>query len=479
MGDIRGFMKIEKEDMPYRPVAERVKDYREVTIPLNEEKVQKQGARCMDCGVPTCHWGCPVDNLIPDWNDLVHRGRWKDAVERLLRTNNLPEMTGRICPAPCETACVLGLIAPPVSIKLNEYTIIEKGFAEGWVKPEPPKHRTGKKVAVIGSGPAGLSAAQQLNRAGHTVTVFEKSDRIGGLLRYGIPDFKLDKSVVDRRVNLFKEEGIEFRTNAHVGVNVKVEDLLKEFDALLLSGGSEKPRDLPVPGRDLKGIHFAMEFLPQQNRRVAGDKLNGANNLTAHGKNVLIIGGGDTGSDCIGTSHRQGAKSITSFELLPKPPVERAPDNPWPEWSRILRQSSSHKEGGAVEYSVLTKKFTGDENGNVRKVHAVRINWEKDAAGKHKMVEVPGSEFTLDMELVLLAMGFVHPVHEGMIQQLGVNLDPRGNVLVDDNHMTSKEGVFAAGDMAIGQSLVVRAIKQGRNAAKGIDKYLMGETFLP
>jgi glutamate synthase (NADPH/NADH) small chain len=387
-------------------------------------------------------------------------------------------MTGRVCPAPCEVACVLGLIAAPVSIKLNEYTIIEKGFSEGWIKPIVPKSRTGKKVAVVGSGPAGLSAAQQLNSAGHLVTVFEKNDRIGGLLRYGIPDFKLEKRIVERRQKLLEDEGIVFKTNANVGVTVPVETLLSEFDAVLLTGGSEKSRDLPVPGRELQGIHFAMEFLPQQNKRVAGDKLPADKEILATGKHVIVIGGGDTGSDCIGTSHRQGAKSVTTLELLPKPPDVRPADNPWPEWSRVLRVSSSHKEGGSVEYSVLTKKFTG-ENGQVKKLHGVRIEWKRDEKGQMKMVEVPGSEFELSAELVLLAMGFVHPVHEGMIQKLGVNLDPRGNVMIDANHMTSKEGVFAAGDMAIGQSLVVRAIKQGRNAAKGIDKYLMGETQLP
>lgn len=478
MGELRGFLAHPRQDMDYRPVEERVKDQKEVTIPLQEEKVQKQGARCMDCGVPTCHWGCPVDNLIPDWNDLVYKGRWKDALERLTRTNNFPEITGRVCPAPCEVSCVLGLIQPPVSIKLNEYAIIEKGFQEGWVTPQIPKIRTGKKVAVIGSGPAGLAAAQQLNSAGHTVTVFEKNDRVGGLLRYGIPEFKLEKGIVDRRLKVLEAEGVAFKTNAHVGVNIKVEEILKEFDAVLLTGGAEKSRDLPVPGRDLAGIHYAMDFLPQQNKRNAGDKIDPAKDITAKGKHVLVIGGGDTGSDCIGTSVRQGAKSITTFELLPKPPVERPADNPWPEWSRILRYSSSHKEGGSIEYSVLTKKFEG-ENGQVKKVHAVRIEWKRDEKGQMKMVEVPGSEFSLDADLVLLAMGFVHPVHEGMLDQLAVEYDPRGNVKVDANHMTSKEGVFAAGDMAIGQSLVVRAIKQGRTAARGIDLYLMGESQLP
>ncbi len=478
MGDIRGFVKFTREDLPYRPVEERVKDSKEVNAPLGEEKVKIQGALCMDCGLPTCHWGCPVDNFIPDWNDLVSRGRWRDALERLMRTNNLPEMTGRICPAPCEVACVLGLISSPVSIKSIEYSIIEKGFAEGWVKPQPPKVRTGKNVAVIGSGPAGLSAAQQLNSAGHWVTVLEKSDRVGGLLRYGIPDFKLEKRIVDRRQKLLEEEGITFRTNAHVGVNTSVEDLLKEFDALLLAGGSEKARDIPVPGRELKGIHFAMDFLPQQNKRTAGDKLKGVEEILATGKHVVVLGGGDTGSDCIGTSHRQGAKSVTSFEILPQPPKDRAADNPWPEWSRILRLSSSHKEGGKLDYNILTKSFSG-ENGRVRKLNAVRIEWEKDDKGQFKMKEIPGSEFSIDADLVLLALGFLHPVHDGMIKQLGVALDPRGNVQVDANHMTSKEGVFAAGDMAIGQSLVVRAIKQGRSAARGVDKYLMGETQLP
>jgi len=478
MGEPRGFVKYPKEDFSYRPVEERIKDWKEVVIPLQEEKVKQQGSRCMDCGVPTCHWGCPVDNLIPDWNDLVSRNRWQDALERLLRTNNLPEMTGRICPAPCEVSCVLGLIAPAVSIKLNEYTIIEKGFSEGWIKPEPPKVRTGKKVALVGSGPAGLAAAQQLNRAGHWVTVFEKRDRVGGLLQYGIPDFKLEKRIVERRVKLLSDEGITFKVNSHVGVNVSIEELLRDFDALLLCGGSEKSRDLPIPGRDLKGIYFAMEFLPQQNKRVAGGTVPESESITAKGKKVIVLGGGDTGSDCIGTCHRQGAASVTSFELLPKPPNERALDNPWPEWSRVLRLSSSHKEGGALDYNILTKKFTG-ENGRVQKLHGIRIDWKKDEKGQFKMAELPGTEFSIDADLVLLALGFVHPVHEGMIQQLGVNLDARGNVTVDQNHMTSKEGVFAAGDMAIGQSLVVRAIKQGRNAARGIDKYLMGETQLP
>ncbi|MCB4756399.1 MAG: glutamate synthase subunit beta [Elusimicrobia bacterium] len=471
MGELRGFLKYPREDPPYRPVDERIRDHQEVNTPLAEERVKLQGARCMDCGVPTCQWGCPVDNLIPDWNDLVSKGRWREALERLHRTNNLPEITGRVCPAPCEVACVLGLIQPAVSIKLNELTIIEKGFAEGWVQPELPKKRTGKKVAVVGSGPAGLSAAQELNRSGHEVTVFEKADRIGGLLRYGIPDFKLEKHILDRRINLLKAEGIDFKTKAHVGVNVDVDELLKEFDALLLCGGAEKPRDLPVPGRDLKGIHFAMDFLRQQNRLGAGERIEPHEEISAKGKRVIVLGGGDTGSDCIGTSLRQGAASVTSFELLPKPPLERARDNPWPEWSRVLRLSSSHKEGGSLDYNILTNSFSGD-HGAVRGLQAVRVSWEKDDAGRIKMTEIPGSQFSVETELVLLALGFVHPVHEGLIQKLGVPLDARGNVLVDQNHMTRREGVFAAGDMATGQSLVVRAIKEGRSAARGIDEYL-------
>lgn len=477
MGELRGFLKYPKEDFPYRPIEERVKDSKEVTLPLETDKVKAQGARCMDCGVPTCHWGCPVDNLIPDWNDLVYRGRWEEALERLHRTNNLPEITGRVCPAPCEVSCVLGLIEPPVSIKLNEYTIIENGFREGWVKPAPPKVRTGKKVAVIGSGPAGLSCAQQLNRAGHSVTVFEKADRIGGLLRYGIPDFKLEKWILDRRIKILEGEGIVFKTNAHIGGNVPVEELRKEFDAIALCGGAEHPRDLPVPGRELKGIHFAMEFLTQQNRRGAGEKIDPAFEISAKGKNVIILGGGDTGSDCIGTSVRQGAKSITSFELLPKPPLERAPDNPWPEWSRILRLSSSHKEAGTVEYAVSTKRFLG-EDGRVSGLEAVRLEWKKDSNDRLTMAEIPGSLFRQPAELVLFALGFVHPVHGGLIESLGVALDPRGNIKVDSNNMSSIKGVFSGGDMAIGQSLVVRAIKGGRLAARGIDKFLMGETQL-
>ncbi len=477
MGELRGFLKYPKEDFPYRPVEERTKDYKEVNTELDEKKVRDQGARCMDCGLPTCHWACPVDNLIPDWNDLAYRGRWKEALERLHRTNNLPEITGRVCPAPCEVSCVLGLIEPPVSIKLNEYTIIELGFREGWVKPELPPTRTGKSVAVIGSGPAGLACAQQLNRAGHTVTVFEKNDRIGGILRYGIPDFKLEKWVMDRRIEILKAEGITFKTKTHIGKDIPVEDLLKEFDAIALCGGSEHARDLPVPGRDLIGIHFAMEFLTQQNRRNAGDKISSTDEITAKGKNVVVLGGGDTGSDCIGTSIRHGAKSVTSFELLPKPPVDRPADNPWPEWSRVLRLSSSHKEGGTVEYNVSTKAFHG-KDGRVTHLEAVRVEWKKDPSGKFVMSEVSNSKFTQPAELVLLALGFIHPVFPGLVQNLGVELDPRGNVKVDANNMTNREGIFAGGDMATGQSLVVRAIKQGRLTARGIDKYLMGETQL-
>jgi glutamate synthase (NADPH/NADH) small chain len=453
-----------------RPPAERIRDWFEIYQPFPEENLRTQGARCMDCGVPFCHTGCPLTNLIPDWNDLVYRGKWREAVRQLHATNNFPEFTGRICPAPCEAACVLGINEPPVTIKHIEKTIIDRAFEEGFIKPEPAGVRTGKRVAVIGSGPAGLAAAQQLARAGHDVTVFEKNDRVGGLLRYGIPNFKMEKHLIDRRLEQMRGEGVRFETNAHVGGNVPVEELRKEFDAILLAGGAEQPRNLNVPGRELKGIHFAMEFLPQQNRKCEGDNVQ--DQILATGKRVVIIGGGDTGADCLGTSHRQGAASVHQFELLPKPPDERAASTPWPLWPMQLRVESSHEEGGVREWSVATESFTGDEHGRVKQLHCVRVG------PAPKFERQPGTEFTLDAELVLLAMGFLGPVKNGMIDALGVKLDGRGNVATDEHHMSSVDGVFAAGDMRRGQSLVVWAIAEGRKAARGIDRWLMGSTKL-
>jgi glutamate synthase (NADPH/NADH) small chain len=421
----------------------------------------------MDCGVPFCHNGCPLTNLIPDWNELVSRGRWREAVRQLHSTNNFPEFTGRICPAPCEASCVLGINTPPVTIKQIEKTIIDRAFAEGFIAPEPPSSKTGKRVAIVGSGPAGLAAAQQLARAGHDVTVFEKADRVGGLLRYGIPNFKMEKHLIDRRLEQMRAEGVRFRANAHVGVNIAVEDLRGEPHALLLAGGAEHPRDLRVPGRELNGIHFAMDFLPQQNRRNEGDEVPAEGAILATGKSVVIIGGGDTGADCLGTCHRQGALSVTQFELLSKPPDERAPSTPWPLWPMQLRTEGAHEEGGARDWSVSTVKFTGDEDGNVRQLHAVRVD--------SKLQAIPGTEFTIDADLVLLAMGFLGPVRNGMIEQLGVKLDPRGNVSTGENYMSSVPGVFAAGDMRRGQSLVVWAIAEGRKAAQAIDKYLVAD----
>ncbi|MHB8652470.1 MAG: glutamate synthase subunit beta [Terriglobia bacterium] len=470
MGKVTGFKEYARELPARRPVAERVNDYFEVYQPFPEEKVREQGARCMDCGLPFCHTGCPLNNIIPDWNDLVYRDRWKDAIRVLHATNNFPEFTGRICPAPCEAACVLGISEPPVTIKMIEKTIIEHAFKEGWILPEPPDQRTGKRVAVVGSGPSGLAAAQQLNRAGHDVTVFEKADRPGGLLRYGIPDFKLEKHVLDRRLSQMELEGVKFELRAHVGGNVPVEEMRKEFDCILLAGGAESPRDLRVPGRELAGIHFAMEFLPQQNKRVAGDTV--PNGILATDKHVIIIGGGDTGADCLGTTHRQKAKSVQQFEIMPTPPDERHPSTPWPLWPLQLRTESAHEEGGVRNWAVATTKFTGDESGHVRQLHAVRVG------PPPKFEPVTGSEFVLDADLVLLAMGFAGPVKQGMIEQLGVKLDARGNVFTTDDNMTSVQGVFATGDMRRGQSLVVWAIAEGRRAARGIDNYLMGTTRL-
>jgi glutamate synthase (NADPH) small chain len=470
VGKVTGFMESTRETPTRRPVEVRVNDYREVYEEFPEQKLQTQAARCMDCSVPFCHTGCPLNNIIPDWNDLVYRDRWKEAIRTLHATNNFPEFTGRVCPAPCEAACVLGINEPPVTIKNIEKTIIEHAFAEGWIRPEPPLRRTGKRVAIVGSGPSGLAAAQQLNRAGHEVTVFEKNDRIGGLMRYGIPDFKLEKAVLDRRLDQMRYEGVLFKTGAHVGRNFPVEELRGNFDALLLAGGAESPRDLPVPGRDLRGIHYAMEYLPQQNRRGAGDRVDGQ--ILATGKHVIIIGGGDTGADCLGTAHRQKAKSIHQFEIMPQPPAERSPLTPWPLWPLQLRTESAHEEGGIRDWAVATTRFTGDENGNVRQLHAARVG------PPPKFEAMPGTEFTIDADLVLIATGFLGPVKKGMIEALGVKLDARGNVETNADHMTSIPGVFAAGDMRRGQSLVVWAISEGRKAAGAVDTYLMGSTLL-
>jgi glutamate synthase (NADPH/NADH) small chain len=469
VGKVTGFKEYTRELPERRPVAERVNDFFEVYQPFSTDKVRTQAARCMDCGVPFCHTGCPVNNIIPDWNDLVYHEHWQEAIRVLHSTNNFPEFTGRICPAPCEAACVLGINEPPVTIKVIEKTIVERGWREGWIKPEPPETRTQKRVAIVGSGPAGLAAAQQLNRAGHWVTVFEKADRIGGLLRYGIPDFKMEKSVLDRRLEQMAAEGVQFQTNAHIGGDIPASELRKEFDAILLAGGAESPRDLNVPGRGLTGIHFAMEFLPQQNKRNAGDEV--PNQILATGKHVVIIGGGDTGADCLGTSHRQKPKSVTQFEIMPMPPSDRAASTPWPLWPLQLRSESSHEEGGQRDWAVATTRFTG-ENSHVRKLHGIRV------APPPKFEPIPGTEFTMDADLVLLAMGFTGPVKRGMIEQLGLDLDARGNVATQPNYMTSVPGIFAAGDMRRGQSLAVWAISEGRSAAKAVDEYLTGKTRL-
>jgi glutamate synthase (NADPH/NADH) small chain len=473
VGKVTGFMEYTRVDPPKRPVKERVKDYREFELPVVQDELKVQGARCMDCGVPFCNTGCPLGNLIPDWNDHVYRGDFMAALDSLHSTNNFPEVTGRICPAPCEASCVLNINDDPVSIKLIERSIIDEAWAKGRVAPKPAQRSTGKSVAVVGSGPAGLAAAQQLARAGHSVTVFEKADRLGGLLMYGIPDFKMEKNLVHRRVEQMRAEGVVFKTGVDVGRDVTVKELRKNFDAVCLAGGSRVPRDLPVPGRELKGIHFAMEFLEQQNRRVAGDTVPDDIAVLATGKKVVVIGGGDTGSDCIGTSNRQGAVSVTNFEIMPRPPDDPSPTTPWPLWPLMLRTSSSHDEGVSRDFAVNTVRFVADGQGRVKGLDCVRVKLEGG-----KFTPVPGSEFRLDADLVLLAMGFVHPEHEGLVEDLGVKLDARGNVQVDADFMSSGPGVFAAGDMQRGQSLVVWAIADGRKAAAGIDQYLMGQTEL-
>ncbi|MGI9592359.1 MAG: glutamate synthase subunit beta [Myxococcota bacterium] len=479
MGKPTGFLEYERENARYRDRGQRVQDWKIVQEDFPEEAIRTQGARCMDCGIPFCNEGCPLGNIIPDWNDLVYRDKWEDALARLHSTNNFPEFTGMVCPAPCETACVLGINDDPVTIKQIEWEISRRGWDEGWIHPLKPSRRTGKSVAVVGSGPAGLAAAQQLNRAGHTVTLFEKSDRIGGLLRYGIPEFKLEKCVLDRRLEQMREEGVSFQTGVAVGVDLTAAELRKGFDAVLLCTGSEQPRDLPVEGRELAGVHFAMEFLTQQNRRDHGDAVDAVGEILAGGKHVVILGGGDTGSDCVGTSHRQGAASVTSIELLERPPDARADSTPWPLWPLMFRTSSSHDEGGEREYAVLTKRLEG-ENGRVKRLHAVRVRFgAPDESGRPRLEEVPGSEFSIPADLVLLAMGFVHPVQEGLLEGLGVEFDPRGSVLADlKGFATSEPGIFAAGDCRRGQSLVVWAIWEGREAARAVDLYLQGDSHL-
>jgi len=479
MGKPTGFLEYERLDRSYAPAADRVQHYNEFVIPLDENDVSQQGARCMDCGIPFCHQGCPVNNIIPDWNDLVYQGNWQRALEVLHSTNNFPEFTGRICPAPCEEACTLNLDDDPVTIKTIECSIIDKGWEQGWIKPLIPAHKTGKKVAVVGSGPAGMACAQQLARAGHEVVLLEKNDRIGGLLRYGIPDFKMEKHIIDRRMAQMKAEGVTFHTETHVGVSIAAQDLLAKYDAVALTGGSEHNRDLEVPGRDLDGVHFAMTFLPQQNKRNAGDTIPADVSLTARGKHVVVIGGGDTGSDCIGTSFRQGALSVTQLEIMPKPPEKENKSLIWPDWPNKLRTSSSQDEGAVRDWSVATKSIEGAD-GKVTAINCVRVNWQQDDSGRWQMEEISGSEFQLKADLVLLAMGFIHPVHEGMLKELGVELDSRGNVQADtEQYQTSIDKVFSAGDMRRGQSLVVWAIREGRQCARAVDEYLMGCSDLP
>jgi glutamate synthase (NADPH) small chain len=477
MGQIDGFMKFNREMPKSRDPKERLKDYKEVYNPLEKEKVKQQAARCMDCGVPFCHNGCPLGNNIPDFNDAVYNGKWEEAIKILSSTNNFPEFTGRICPAPCEASCVLSINNKPVTIEYIEKTIAEQAFEKGYIKANPPKNRTGKRVAIVGSGPAGLAAAAQLNKAGHWVTVFERSDRIGGLLRYGIPDFKLEKNVLDRRIRLMEQEGIIFRTNANVGVNISAAHLRSEFDAVVVTGGASAPRDLPIPGRNLKGVHFAMEFLTQQNKRVAGDRIF-SGEILATNKNVLVIGGGDTGSDCVGTSNRQNAKSVTQIELLAKPPLQRnEAANPWPLWPMVLMTSSSHEEGVERQWAILTKEFLGDSNGRLTGMKTVEIKWGLNAQGKMGFEEIPGTERIIPCELALLAIGFVGAEKAGLVEELKIELDERGNIKTT-NYMSSEEGVFAAGDMRRGQSLVVWAISEGREAARAVDTWLMGQSHL-
>ncbi len=479
MGKPTGFMEIPRRDRAYGPVCERVKNSKEFVIPLPDAEVQNQGARCMDCGIPFCHNGCPVNNLIPDWNDMVYRGHWREALEALHSTNNFPEFTGRICPAPCEASCTLNLTDEPVTIKTIECTIIDKAWQEGWVAPQICGHSTGKTVAVIGSGPAGLACAQQLARVGHSVVVYEKSARIGGLLRYGIPDFKLDKRLIDRRLAQMKAEGVEFRTNSHIGLDIPAQRLVQGFDAVVLAGGCEQARNLNIPGRDFLGVHFAMDFLTRQNWRVGDEPFVDDPIFSAKGRDVVVIGGGDTGSDCVGTSARQRARSITQIELMPKPPEREEKLLIWPNWPMKMRTSTSHEEGCERDWSLSTKEFIGID-GRVSAVKLVRLEWRQQDDGRLAMQEIPGSEYEISADMVLLAMGFIHPLHEGLIKQLEVSLDDRGQVAANTrDYRTSVDKVFAAGDMRRGQSLVVWAIREGRQCAQAVDEYLMGQSSLP
>jgi glutamate synthase (NADPH/NADH) small chain len=487
MGKPTGFIEHRRSDRSYAPVGDRVIHYNEFVIPLNDGELSTQGSRCMDCGIPYCHQGCPVNNIIPDWNDLVYKGDWQAAIEVLHLTNNFPEFTGRICPAPCEASCTLNIDDVPVTIKTIECSIVDKAWEEGWIKPQVAQSRSGKRVAVVGSGPAGLAASQQLARAGHQVVLFEKQDRIGGLLRYGIPDFKLNKKLIDRRMSQMRTEGVEFRTCTHVGKDITMSELQEQFDAVILTGGSEDPRDLPVPGRELGGIHFAMDYLRANSKRVQGVPVPDDEFISAEDKNVLVIGGGDTGSDCIGTSNRHGARSVTQIEIMPQPPEKEDKGLTWPDWPNKMRTSTSQEEGCTRMWCISTKEFIGDEDGNVKTAKCVKVEWSKDDSGRWQMNEVPGSEFDIPCELVTLAMGFVHPVHEGMIEELknasNLEMDARGNISAPTEgpkaYQTSVEGVFAAGDMRRGQSLVVWAIREGRQAARAADEWLMGKSDLP
>lgn len=479
MGKPTGFIEFPRQDRSYSAVSDRVVKYKEFTIPLEHDVLQQQGARCMDCGIPFCHQGCPVNNIIPDWNDLVYKGEMQEAIEVLHSTNNFPEFTGRICPAPCEAACTLNIDDVPVTIKTIECSIVDNAWDKGWIKPQIAAHRSDKKVAVVGSGPAGLACAQQLARAGHYVTVYEKNDRVGGLLRYGIPDFKLTKSLIDRRVSQMLAEGVIFKTNSNIGVDIAAKQLTDEFDAVVLTGGSEDPRDLPIEGRDLTGVHFAMDFLAQSNKRVAGDKIPESEAILATDLNVVVIGGGDTGSDCIGTSNRQRAKSVTQLEIMPMPPEKENKALTWPEWPNKFRTSTSQEEGCERMWSVATKRFKG-ENGRLTAIDCIKLEWQQDDNGQWQMSEIAGSEFELKADVAFLAMGFVHPVHQGMLNELDLQIDDRGNINANTtDYRTSVDKVFSAGDMRRGQSLVVWAIREGRQAARSVDEFLMGSTGLP